>query len=81
MKGYTYEGGIRVPFIVSWPEKIKNSRVENEISATYDLFPTICDMIKIPYPKTLDGISLKPTILNEGNQNHTFDPYEVKLLV
>ena len=70
MKGYTYEGGIRVPFIVSWPEKIKNNRVENEISATYDLFPTICDMIKIPYPKTLDGISLKPTILNEGNQNH-----------
>ena len=27
-------------------------------------------MIKIPYPKTLDGISLKSTILNEGNQNH-----------
>ena len=70
MKGYTYEGGIRVPFIVSWPEKIKNNRVENEISASYDLFPTICDMIKIPYPKTLDGISLKSTILNEGNQNH-----------
>ena len=24
MKGYTYEGGVRVPFIVSWPNKIKS---------------------------------------------------------
>ena len=39
MKGYTYEGGIRVPFIVSWPEKIKNSRVET-VSYTHLTLPT-----------------------------------------
>ena len=68
MKGYTYEGGIRVPFIISWPNRI-NAKIEDEIFASYDLFPTICDLAGIDFPNDLDGLSMKPTILENGKQN------------
>lgn len=40
-KGWTYDGGVRVPGIVSWPGKIKARRVSDEPLATIDLFPTL----------------------------------------
>ena len=69
MKGYTYEGGVRVPMIVSWPKRIKNSRVINDISISYDIFPTICkaagvDGIISNYD--IDGISLLDIMTDES---------------
>tara|TARA_B100000579_G_scaffold117122_1_gene93970 strand:+ start:6257 stop:7783 length:1527 start_codon:yes stop_codon:yes gene_type:complete len=69
MKGYIYEGGIRVPMILSWPEKIKKGKVINEIFASYDLFPTICDLSNINFSEKIDGITMKPIILGLKNQN------------
>ena len=43
-KGYTYEGGIRVPLIASWPNKIKAGSTSDHISAFYDMMPTLCDI-------------------------------------
>jgi len=40
-KGWTYDGGVRVPGIVFWPGKIKARRVSDEPLATIDLFPTL----------------------------------------
>ena len=56
MKGYAYEGGVRVPMIVSWPEKIKSGRVINDISISYDIFPTICKAAGIDDINDIDGI-------------------------
>ena len=53
-KGFTYEGGIRVPLIASWPGKINPSTTSNHISAFYDLFPTICDLANVKIPENLD---------------------------
>ena len=39
-KGWTFEGGIRVPGIVRWPGHIKPGITSNEPVATIDLFPT-----------------------------------------
>ena len=60
MKGYTYEGGVRVPFIVSWPNKIKNKRVIDEVSISYDIFPTISELSGVNelYNYSTDGVSL-----------------------
>ena len=44
MKGYTYEGGVRVPFVVSWPKKIRSGRVVDDVSISYDLFATISEL-------------------------------------
>ena len=36
-KGGTFEGGIRVPLIVRWPEKLKAGLTRNQVCATFDL--------------------------------------------
>lgn len=72
-KGYTYEGGIRVPMIASWPAKIKAGSTSNHISAFWDVLPTMSELINIEAPGAIDGISFLPTLLGEDNQEkHEF---------
>ena len=71
-KGYVYEGGIRVPMIVSWPQHIKAGSKSEHVSAFYDLMPTICDITGVKAPIDIDGISFKPTLLNQKQPEHEF---------
>ncbi|MEM1135927.1 MAG: arylsulfatase, partial [Bacteroidota bacterium] len=71
-KGFVYEGGIRVPLIVSWTNHIEAGSVSNHVSAFYDLMPTICDFANVAPPKNIDGISFKPTLLGEEQKPHEF---------
>jgi len=66
MKGYTYEGGVRVPMIVSWPERIKNGGVIDDISISYDIFPTICEAAGVDDDYDIDGISLLDIMTDES---------------
>jgi arylsulfatase A-like enzyme len=60
-KGLVYEGGIRVPGVIEWPERIPKPAISAVNSVTSDMLPTICDLIGKPLPKRpLDGVSLKP---------------------
>lgn len=73
LRGYKrdlYEGGIRVPMIVSWPKHIKKGTKSHHISAFWDWLPTICDIVGLEdVPDNVDGLSFKPTIMkNEENQ-------------
>lgn len=52
-----YEGGIHVPFIVSWPAVIDKPRVTEHTSTFWDFLPTVCDLIEVPTPDGIDGIS------------------------
>ena len=57
-KGRTYEGGIRVPGIVRWPDVIPTPGIEKTPISSLDLFPTVCDAAGIPLPeRELDGQS------------------------
>jgi arylsulfatase A len=40
-KGWTYDGGVRVPGIVRWPGHVKAGRVSGDPLATIDIFPTL----------------------------------------
>ena len=78
-KGWSYEGGVRVPFIVRTKEIAKEMAPEietvdetsqatviiNEAVASVDILPSICDYLNIAIPEKhpLDGISLKPYLL------------------
>ncbi len=62
-----YEGGIRVPLIVRWPNKIQQATVSNHICGFQDLMPTLSDLCQANAPK-LDGISFAPTLLKSGKQ-------------
>ena len=67
-KGSYYEGGTRVPMIVSWPGKIKaGSRCEVPVIGT-DFYPTFLDASGTPVPegKILDGKSLMPLLTQSG---------------
>lgn len=65
-----YEGGIRVPMIVSWPGKIGPNTKTDHISAFWDVFPTISEIVGTDVPDNLDGISFLPTLLGDtANQN------------
>lgn len=70
LKGYLYEGGIRVPFIASWPEKIEKATVTDHISAFWDVMPTFCDLADVPTPEFTDGISFLPVLLGEEQITH-----------
>jgi arylsulfatase A-like enzyme len=71
-KGFTYEGGIHIPFIASWPKKIEAGSSSDYISAFYDIFPTICDFANIDIEKEMDGISLKPVFFGNRQKEHEY---------
>jgi len=71
-KGFVYEGGIRIPLIVSWEGKIKKGSQSDHISAFYDLMPTICDLANIDPPEDIDGLSFKAALLNQDQKPHDF---------
>lgn len=58
-----YEGGKRIPFIVSWPGVTAPGR-NNSIVASTDVFPTLVEVAggKVENFKDLDGVSLLPMI-------------------
>jgi len=64
-KGSTDEGGVRSPFFIRWPGHIPGGKHVAEIAGAIDLLPTLADLagISIAPPKPLDGISLKPLLL------------------
>ena len=59
-----HEGGVRVPGILVWPDKIPTPQVSDFPSVTSDYYPTILDYlcIEVPNQKPLDGISLRGVI-------------------
>ncbi|MEA3462509.1 MAG: arylsulfatase [Bacteroidota bacterium] len=64
-----YEGGIRVPFIVSWPGNIAKGGVSDHPSAFWDLFPTLADLTGFEC-KESDGISFLPELLGKEQAKH-----------
>lgn len=65
LKMELYEGGIRVPFVVRWPGKVKPNTQSDHLSVQYDIMPTLAELTgeKID---NVDGRSLLPAIL--GNR-------------
>jgi arylsulfatase A-like enzyme len=47
-KGSLYEGGIRVPAIIEWPQKINKFRVTGYPAGAVDIFPTIAEIVGLP---------------------------------
>lgn len=68
VKREVYEGGIRVPMIVSWPGKIKQGAKSDYISAFWDFMPTFKELAGAKTKLNTDGISILPTLFSEKNQ-------------
>jgi arylsulfatase B len=57
-----FEGGIRIPFIVSWPGHIPAGQVDTRTISSLDIFPTAVAAAhgKLPADRAYDGVDLAP---------------------
>jgi arylsulfatase A-like enzyme len=57
------EGGIRVPAIISWPGRLPENQVRDQVATGCDWYPTILELCHLPAARHLiDGKSLLPII-------------------
>lgn len=62
-KGTAWDGGVREPFIASWPGKIPAGSVCQEPAMTIDLLPTVAAVIGADLPqKKIDGKDITPLL-------------------
>ena len=70
-KGSYYEGGTRVPAIISWPGVTVENTINHSIFSSVDIYPTVLDMLNIEQNENqfLDGTSFLPAV--KGQQFET----------
>lgn len=66
-QGQLYEGGLRAPLLVRWPEHLPRGRTVDAPVSIKDLFPTLLDAAGVPpaSDQPVDGLSLMPLLRGE----------------
>ena len=75
-KGNLYEGGLRIPFLVRWPGRIKGAQVSDLVFYQPDVLPTLAQLTGATAPKEIDGLSILPTLLGEDVVGHKQKQHE-----
>jgi arylsulfatase len=78
-KGFTTEGGIRVPAIVHYPKTVPDGVIHRSMVTVMDVLPTILDLAEIEHPQTfqgrevlpLRGASMLPALTSDRASVHT----------
>jgi arylsulfatase A-like enzyme len=74
-----YEGGMRTPAMIRWPDNIQAGKVTDEIVADLDWLPTIAGLIgetnRVPTDRPVDGVNQTAFFL--GNQDRSNRDYVV----
>ena len=68
-KAQFLEGGIREPFLLRWPAKLRPGSVYHQPVSTMDIYATLCAAADAPIPSgtKLDGVNLLPFLTGEEN--------------
>lgn len=79
-KGSTWEGGVRVPFVVAWPNMIDPGRVDDGLFDFNDILPTMLGVAgasdAVPTDRFIDGIDQSSFLLApEGRSNRKYHYY------
>ncbi len=74
-KNSTWEGGMRVPFIIRWPGKIPAGSVSSELATAMDILPTIARLTgaRVPDDRIIDGHDIWPILSGDTDAR---SPYE-----
>ncbi|MDB4473834.1 sulfatase [Opitutaceae bacterium] len=79
-KGTHFEGGFRVPCVVSWPGTIPAGTTSAQFAATLDLLPTFAALAEAPLPpdRIIDGHDISPLLRGESSPDYerTFYYYQ-----
>lgn len=74
-----FEESLRSPLIICAPEVNNPGTLSKSVIETIDIYPTICDLCKLPQPKELDGTSLIPMLKDPGAPGHSAISYRNNL--
>ena len=71
-KGSFFEGGLRVPAVISYPKKFQKNESRDQAILNMDILPTLCEILEIPLPENkLDGKSFLSVIKSkEASSSH-----------
>ena len=64
-KGNISQGGLRVPALAHWPGRIRPGTESDLPWAFWDFLPTAAEVAGAAPPRTIDGVSILPTLLDE----------------
>jgi len=69
-KGDIWEAGHRVPFIVRWPDKVKNGVTNDELICQVDIMRTMANILRYKLPENAgeDSYTILPALLQENVQ-------------
>lgn len=73
-----YEAGLKIPFIVRWPGRVKPGTLESRLVSTVDIMPTVLEATHQPVPASLAGASLGPLLRGEPSvrwRTHLFGEF------
>lgn len=61
LNGYKYmfaEGGIRIPMLISFPQKMKEQKTVTQLVSAMDVLPTVLSAVGVDVPANIDGNNL-----------------------
>jgi len=67
-----FEGGIRMPTLMSWPGTIPSGKVMDPVGVTMDIFPTFIKLAggQLPSDRVIDGLDVFPMIAHGAKSPH-----------
>lgn len=64
LKGpFFYDGLVNVPLMMHTPEN--NASVTEALASSVDIYPTCCELLGVPTPRSCDGMSQAPALIGE----------------
>lgn len=55
-----YEGGLRVPTVISWPHQIKAGSISQQVNLSMDIYPTLLEIAGVKLKHKIEGRSFYP---------------------
>jgi arylsulfatase A-like enzyme len=75
-KGTSFEGGQRVPCLISWPGVIPAGTICNKLACAVDILPTLAEITGASLPdKKIDGVSILPLLLGDSTASPRHELY------
>lgn len=73
LKGSVYEGGLKVPAIISWPKQFPKPAIIKQPVWFQDLLPTVCAITsqKTPNDRPIDGLNILPLLQGKSVERST----------
>ena len=78
-----YEGGIRVPSLVSWPKSLQKNVVRDQMLCAIDWMPTLAELCGVTFPEptlkeAIDGKSFADVLKDDGPSPHEDLYWDIK---